>query len=85
MQKNAKYLGIIEFQDDNNEWIDFIVMELNDRLLFGSACNVGFLECGYIMREDGESLEKTLNELHEDLQAYYNDNSSNRIVYNERM
>lgn len=83
----AKYLGLIEFQDNKGEWQHFEVLELPDRLLFGGACNVGFLESGYILREDYESLDETLQEMLSDLECYYNDGSQyvSRIVCNERM
>jgi hypothetical protein len=53
----AKYLGVLEFQDGragdcSGEWHVFEILELPDRLLFGGMCNVGFIESGYILREE---------------------------------
>jgi hypothetical protein len=79
----AKYLGTLELE--NGEY--FEVLETETKLIFGSACNVGFLEGGYILRESFESLDETLQELHCDLETYYRDGASyvSRIVCNERM
>lgn len=88
--ENAKYVGCLEFQDtkeESQEFHDFEVMSLPDRLVFGGCCNVGFLESGYILREDGESQDETLQELLSDLETYYNDGPAyvSRIVCNQRM
>ena len=79
----AKYIGTLGL-DENNY---FEVMATDDKLVFGSACNVGLLESGYILREDFESLDETLQELHADLETYYRDGAQyvSRIVCNERM
>jgi hypothetical protein len=79
----AKYIGTLGL-DENNY---FEVMATDARLVFGSACNVGLLESGYILRENGETLDETLQELHADLEAYYRDGAQyvSRIVCNERM
>jgi hypothetical protein len=79
----AKYLGTLGLDDHNY----FEVMATDTRLVFGSACNAGFLESGYIMREDGERTDETLQELHADLEVYYRDGAQyvSRIVCNERM
>ena len=81
--EGAKYLGILELE--NGEY--FEVLATDTKLIFGSACNVGFLESGYILREDYESMDETLQELHSDLETYYRDGASyvSRIVCNERM
>ena len=82
-----KHLGIIEFQDNKGEWHDFEIMVTSDRIVFGGACNVGFLESGYILRESYESIDETLAEMLADLEVYYNDGKQfvSRIVCNERM
>ena len=83
----AKLVGELEFQDSKGKWQLFTILSLPDRLLFGSCCNVGFLESGYVLREEGESLDETLQELLADLECYYNDGPSyvSRIVCNECM
>jgi hypothetical protein len=80
---NAEYIGTLETEDEQS----FEIMATNDRLIFGSACNAGLLESGYIMREECESLDETLHELHADLETYYRDGAQyvSRIVCNERM
>jgi hypothetical protein len=80
---NAKYIGTLE--TDGGE--SFEIMATDDRLVFGTACNAGLLESGYIMREDYESMDETLQELHADLSVYYSDGADHvsRIVCNDRM
>jgi hypothetical protein len=82
----AKYLGVIEFQDNEGEYHNFEVMETEDRLVFGGFTNSGFIESGYI-EKDGFSTDETLQELLADLEVYYNDGKeyTSMIVVNERM
>lgn len=77
----------LEFQDDKGEWHHFVVVATENRIAFGGAVNVGFLESGYLEREEGESLDVGLQEMLDDLECYYNDGptSVSRIVFNERM
>ena len=77
----------LEFQDNKGEWHDFYIVVTLDRVVFGGACNAGFIESGYIVREDYESLDETLQEMLADLEVYYNDGPRyvSRIVCNERM
>lgn len=83
----AKYVGVLEFQSRDGEWHNFEVLQTADRFVFGGACNVGFLESGYILKDDCESPDETLSELLSDLETYYNDGPAytSRIVCNERM
>jgi hypothetical protein len=78
---------ILEFQDNKEEWHNFNLIVTKDRIVFGGYCNVGFIESGYIEREEGESFVETLQELLKDLQVYYNDGPEyiSRIICNERM
>lgn len=86
-EKTGKYVGIVEFQDILGEWHNFEVIETKDRVVFGGCCNCGFIESGYIEREDGESLDETLQEMLSDLETYYSEGpgSVSRIVCTERM
>lgn len=81
------YVGAMEFLDNAGEYHDFSILSLPDRLLFGGVCNAGFLESGYILREDFESLDETLSELQSDLECFYNDGPDyvSRIVCNDRI
>jgi hypothetical protein len=83
----AKYIGIIEFQDEKGDWHDFEILELPDRFLFGGSCNIGFIESGYMITDDCFSKDENLQELLEDLQVYYNNGAqyTNRIIFNDRM
>lgn len=77
----------LEFQDDAGQWHNFTVIVTPGRVVFGGCCNAGFLESGYIVRDDSESLDETLSELLADLATYYNNGAQHvsRIVCNERM
>jgi hypothetical protein len=77
----------LEFQDNKGEWQHFVIVVTPEKVVFGGVCNVGFIESGYITREDFESLDDTLSELLSDLETFYNDGPqyTNRIVFNERM
>jgi hypothetical protein len=77
--EGAKYLGTLEVNDES-----FEILATETKLVFGGACNAGFLESGYILRESFESLDETLQELHADLETYYRDGANyvSRIVCN---
>lgn len=78
---------VLEFRDVKGEWHDFTLVVTPERVVFGGVCNVGFIESGYILRDDCESLDETLSELLSDLECYYNNGPQyvSRIVCNERM
>lgn len=84
---DAKHLGIIEFQDNQDEWHDFEIIQTSDRLVFGGHCNTGFLESGYMIIDDCFSIDENLQELLADLETYYNDGPEycSMIVCNGRM
>jgi hypothetical protein len=84
--ENAKYLGIIEFHDNKDEWHNFELMETDEKLVFGGCCNVGFIESGYI-EKDGFDTDTVLQTLIEELAVYYNDGKDyvSCIICNERM
>lgn len=77
----------VEFKDNKGEWHFFNVIATKERVVFGGACNVGFIESGFILRDDTESLDETLQEMLSDLEAYYNDGPQYvyRIICNDRM
>jgi hypothetical protein len=80
---NANHIGTLEIDGGGY----FEIMATDNKLVFGTACNAGLLESGFIMREDGERTDETLQELHADLETYYRDGAAyvSRIVCNERM
>ena len=86
-QDGAKYVGIIEFQDNKGEWHNFEILATNERLIFGGTCNIGFLESGYIGCEGYEFLDEALGEMLADLEVYYNNGPQHvsYIVCNDRM
>ncbi|TXH16602.1 MAG: hypothetical protein E6R03_05240 [Hyphomicrobiaceae bacterium] len=77
----------IEFTDNDMQTHEFHVIATADRIVFGGACNAGFLESGYLKRLPGESLQEGLQGLADDLKLYYNEgpDHTTRIIYNERM
>jgi hypothetical protein len=79
--------NILEFQDLIGEFHDFTIVATKNRIVFGGCYNVGFLESGYIEREEFETLDESLSELLADLETYYNYGPKrvSRIVCNERM
>ena len=86
----GKSLAPIEFEtDDGLKYFELILTP--ERIVFGGCCNVGFLESGYILRNEDEDeyLDETLASLIEDLEVYYNQGRNkgwcSRIVCNERM
>lgn len=84
---SEKYLGILEFQDNKEEYHDFQVVSTPTHLIFGGSCNVGFIQSGYLEKEEGETTDEALQELLADLEVFYNDGPAyvSRIVCNERM
>lgn len=82
----AKYVGEMElkFPFINTTEV-FSILDSGSRLIFGGACNVGFIESGYI-EYDG-SMEEALQELNEELETFYlqGKDHCSRIVCNERM
>jgi hypothetical protein len=77
----------LEFQDNKGEWHHFTVIATPERIVFGGVCNTGFIESGFLKREEYESLHESLQEMMSDLEVYYNDGPEyvSRIVCNQRM
>ncbi len=76
----------LEFKDSRGEWHHFSIIATREKIVFGSMCNTGFLESGYLER-DGDGLQTSLEETLADLETYYNDGPQyvSRICCNERM
>ena len=85
--ENAKHLGTIEFQSNDEEYHNFEILETDDKLVFGGMCDCGFIESGYILKDSAFSTDEVLQELLSDLEVYYNDGKeyTSMIVCNERM
>jgi len=84
--ENAELIGELEIEIPGGH-TSFTVMASHDRLVFGGACNAGFLESGFMKIEDGDTADSALRELQEELEIYYGDGAQyvSRIVCNERM
>jgi hypothetical protein len=83
----ASYLGMLEFQDNANEWHNFEVLATNERLVFGGACNVGFIESGFMPINEDETQDEALQELLAELETFYNDGKqyTTRLYVTDRM
>lgn len=78
---NADHLGTLELENGES----FEVLNTGSKLVFGGACNAGFLESGYMLRSPFSSLQDDLENLQEDLEAYYRSRGHVSIYVNERM
>ena len=76
----------IEFKG-RGEWHHFTVLVTEDRVVFGGACNAGFLESGYMERAELRSVHAWKQELLEQLRNYYNQGpeAAPKLICNERM
>lgn len=77
----------LEFKDTNNEQHYFRLVVTADRVVFGGMTNSGFLESGYLKREEGENAGDGIQAVANELSLYYNEGpqACARIVCNERM
>lgn len=84
--EDGNYVGCIELEVDG-EFHLFEIMQTDTRLVFGSACNTGFLESGYMEIDPCFSTDAHLQELIEDLEMYYRDGYeyTSHIICNARM
>jgi hypothetical protein len=84
----GNYIGTFGFQNEKDgEFHHFEIVVTSERLVFGGSTNSCFLESGYMIREENETVNEGLAELYDDLRTYYADgpNYVSRIVCNERM
>jgi hypothetical protein len=83
----ASYLGMLQIQDSSNNWHSFEVLATNKRLIFGGACNVGFIESGFMPINEDETRNDALQELLSELETFYNDGKqyTTRIYVSDRM
>ena len=87
-EKGAAYLGLIEFEDNSNEWHYFEIFQSNTHLIFGGINNTGFIESGNFKIDSDFSNDENLQELLVDLESYYNDGAgyqSDSFACNDRM
>ena len=84
---NAEYVGIIEFQSNDEEWHDFEIVKTETYLVFGGFTNTGLLQSGHMMIDHSFSIDENLQELIADLEIYYNDGYeyTTGIICNDRM
>ena len=85
---NMEYVGVIEIKGLRDDIHVFEIVKTPSHIVFGSACNIGFLESGNFKIDHDFSFDENLNELIEDLQSYYisgKDQVSDSFSANERM
>ncbi len=77
----------VEFQSLDGDWHHFYIVVTESRIAFGGFTNTGFIESGYLQRDDCFSLDEQLQSLVEDLEVFYNDGPeyTSEIVCNDRM
>ena len=87
-EENEK-TGLIneETQTTEGEFQYFEIILVPGKILFGGSTNTCFLESGYILIEEGETIDEALSEMLQDLETFYRDGKEyvSRIVCNERM
>jgi hypothetical protein len=81
---NAKYIGILELEDHEDAGV-FEIVQTEDKLVFGSSCNIGLLQSGYMDIDDCFSLDENLQALAEQLEMYYDGERDLELVYSDRM
>lgn len=77
----AEYIGVLEWnknednEDMEEDYIYFETMLTKNKkyLLFGTFCNSGFMQSGFMKIDNCFSLDENLSELLEDLKTYYKD------------
>ena len=87
-QDNAEYIGVVEFQDNSEEWHNFEIAKTDTHLIFGSATNIGLLETGNYEIDPDFDTDANLQELISDLESFFNDGDgyqSDRFTHNDRM
>ena len=65
-------MSIIELQDNKGEYHIFDILHNDLVIAYGSSCNTGFLQSGYIVKDDCFSLDEHLQALIEDLECMIN-------------
>jgi hypothetical protein len=87
-EENEK-TGLIDeyIQTREGEFKYFETILVTGKIIFGSYTNTCFLESGYILIEEGETIDEALSEMLQDLETFYRDGKEyvSRIVCNERM
>lgn len=79
----SDHAGTLELENGES----FEVLDTGTRLVFGGACNAGFLESGFMLRSPFAELSDELEVLKEDLETYYRTNGKGcvSIYTNGRM
>lgn len=87
-QDNAEYIGVVEFQDNSEEYHLFEIVKTDTHLIFGSTTNIGLIESGNYEIDHNFSIDENLQELISDLESFYNDGDgyqSYSFSHNDRM
>ena len=65
--KIEKYIGYMEIECPGVNSPIWEIVQRGNTLVVGTACNVGLLESYHMEMEEGETLQKALEELYADL------------------
>ncbi len=87
-QDNAEYIGVVEFQDNSEEYHIFEIVKNDTHLIFGSTTNTGLLESGNYEIDPDFSIDENIQELISDLESFFNDGDgfqTDRFTHNDRM
>ena len=66
-------MSLVELQDTSGEYHVFDILHNDKIIAYGSTCNTGFLESGYMEKDNDFSLDENLQELISDLQVMIDD------------
>lgn len=81
------YIGLIEFQDNQDEYHNFELVETVSYILIGGCTDTGFYESCRYLKDAYFSLDENLQECLADLEEHYNNGSpsDNLLITTERM
>ena len=87
VEEKGKFIGLFEFEVDG-EWHDFHMYETPERIVFGGICNTGFMESGYMLRDNHFGMDENL--IHclcmlEDFYANGKDYETTELYLTQRM
>jgi hypothetical protein len=82
--KKQEYIGMAELPNSNNEHDTWDIIKEDDKLFYGTGCNVGFNKHGYMVIDPDFDIDANLTELLDNLEtmaiAGSADNLSNELV-----
>jgi hypothetical protein len=74
--KTEKYIGIVELERKDGDYDVWTIVQVGDRLNYGTVCNIGFMRHGYIEMDSYCDEQEALEELVTELELMAFDGSS---------